>query len=426
MSIRTTTAVSVLLVLFITIPAAGDKLPLEFCQGIEFNMDVIINEIMEKDDLEQVKECMESHRDLFPRFMKYYQGDVPTLIVNPPLDNAAMTGLEIVQSDIPDYNSLRLAARSMGMFGDYYRLTGKPLKAARIYVTILKCGIDVEHGFGTIKSEISKMIAVAIQKLALRRLAYLFATRALEAGKERSIMKSVDKLLAQRVALVDIARIVKSSQAKYDVKQLAKEGVFGKLGWLEKVLYSSLGGRAGTHYHRMINEIFEDIEKAVQMDYPQGKTQLEQVQQKIMKIAGEANEPGFSIVVSPARQMAKVLISISVANWERIWNTAWQVPVTKDGLFIIHLLNEYHRKHGQYPEKLKMLSETSPAKIPRDVFTGKPFVYRRLGTTFVLYSRGADGADNKMDKNDDVIILGEHEDDVGSRINIESQESPSR
>ncbi len=430
---------AVILAIFIATPVAtadlavhlsgdkGDKLPFEFCQGTDMmsmRYEKIMHELVfregNKDDLPQIKECMKNHHELFPRFMKYYQEAIPTLIINPPLDNTTMTSLEIVKSDIPDYNSLRLAARSIGMFGEYYRLTSKPLKAARVYVTLLKCGIDSEHGFGTIKSEITKMVAVGVEELALRKLAYLFATRALDAGKERSILKNVEKLLTKRAPLVEVARTVRANQVKYDIKELAKHGEIGKLTWVEKVLYSSLGGRAGTHYHRMINELFEDIEKAVQMDYPQGKTLLEQVSEKIMKITREAQEPGFSIITSPAERMGKVLISISVANWEIIWNNDWQIPVLKDGLDIIHLLNEYHRKHGQYPDELKQLSEISSAKIPRDVFTGKPFVYRRSGTSFVLYSRGGDGAFIRKplylikamgDIDNDVIIVGKHSDE---------------
>jgi hypothetical protein len=46
----------------------------------------------------------------------------------------------------------------------------------------------------------------------------------------------------------------------------------------------------------------------------------------------------------------------------------------------------YRQAHGQYPDTLDDLAAITP--VPVDPFTGRPFVYRREGTGFKLYSLG--------------------------------------
>jgi hypothetical protein len=46
----------------------------------------------------------------------------------------------------------------------------------------------------------------------------------------------------------------------------------------------------------------------------------------------------------------------------------------------------YRKKHGRYPDKLEELAPTIMPEIPIDPFSGKPYVYRREGKGFVVYS----------------------------------------
>jgi hypothetical protein len=50
----------------------------------------------------------------------------------------------------------------------------------------------------------------------------------------------------------------------------------------------------------------------------------------------------------------------------------------------------YRQKTGRYPDRLDAL----PALPPPDLFTGKPFVYRRKGDGFLLYSVGTNFKDD--------------------------------
>lgn len=54
----------------------------------------------------------------------------------------------------------------------------------------------------------------------------------------------------------------------------------------------------------------------------------------------------------------------------------------------------YKSRNGSYPESLEALMPDILAEVPIDPFTGKPFVYRREGEGFIVYSLGSNEKDD--------------------------------
>jgi len=52
------------------------------------------------------------------------------------------------------------------------------------------------------------------------------------------------------------------------------------------------------------------------------------------------------------------------------------------------LLKAYRAEHGGYPQSLQQLGGLNGRPLPTDPFSGKPFVYRREGAGFLIYSWG--------------------------------------
>lgn len=66
-------------------------------------------------------------------------------------------------------------------------------------------------------------------------------------------------------------------------------------------------------------------------------------------------------------------------------------------------LRLYRDRTGSYPESLESLRDI--ADLPVDPFTGKPFLYRREGSGFVVWSVGSDGLDSGgVSAQDDVLF----------------------
>jgi hypothetical protein len=70
-------------------------------------------------------------------------------------------------------------------------------------------------------------------------------------------------------------------------------------------------------------------------------------------------------------------------------------------LHIAFALAAYQRDHKGYPKTLDGLAPKYLAKIPDDLFTGKPLVYRPSEKGYLLYSLGPDGKDDEGRGNSD-------------------------
>ena len=57
-------------------------------------------------------------------------------------------------------------------------------------------------------------------------------------------------------------------------------------------------------------------------------------------------------------------------------------------------LKAYKSKLGTYPDSLAEVKSKIGWKIPDDPFSGKPFVYKRRGDGFLIYSWGYDLKDD--------------------------------
>jgi len=58
------------------------------------------------------------------------------------------------------------------------------------------------------------------------------------------------------------------------------------------------------------------------------------------------------------------------------------------------LLKAYRAEHGGYPQSLQQLGGINDHPLPTDPFSGKPFVYRREGAGFLIYSWGSNLKDD--------------------------------
>jgi hypothetical protein len=84
------------------------------------------------------------------------------------------------------------------------------------------------------------------------------------------------------------------------------------------------------------------------------------------------------------------LVSLSPSAYKS-WLTK---PPTQLGNAQVALaLRAYKAQHGRYPADLAAL-EQDGWKLPRDIFTGKPYHYHPVGNGFLIYSLGEDGKDD--------------------------------
>jgi len=72
----------------------------------------------------------------------------------------------------------------------------------------------------------------------------------------------------------------------------------------------------------------------------------------------------------------------------------------------------FQNRHGIFPEKLSQLVPDILSEVPTDPFSGKPLIYRRTPSGFIVYSVGSNGKDDGGKETREITkILAEKDDD---------------
>ncbi len=115
----------------------------------------------------------------------------------------------------------------------------------------------------------------------------------------------------------------------------------------------------------------------------------------------------------------KLLLPALARYREQVAHTQARAGATRLGL----ALEAYKRDHGAYPIYLDVPAPDYIGEMPEDPFTGEPYVYRREGGGFVVYSVGSNGRDDDGRRSSD---RSQDYDDICWRSEEEGSDSASR
>lgn len=97
----------------------------------------------------------------------------------------------------------------------------------------------------------------------------------------------------------------------------------------------------------------------------------------------------------PALLQHRLLSCLLLPALGKVWPRGLQAQVRNDLARTACALERYYLAHGSYPESLPALSPQFAPKVPLDLMSGRPLVYRRANPhSFVLYSLGGNLADD--------------------------------
>jgi hypothetical protein len=116
-----------------------------------------------------------------------------------------------------------------------------------------------------------------------------------------------------------------------------------------------------------------------------------------------------------AKAVGDVLFGMTVQNYRAARQRGEGFEQTERNLRLAFALAAYRADHKSYPKALSDLVPKYLDKVPDDLFTGKPLVYRPAENGFLLYSLGPNGKDDDGRGPDDVP----KGDDIAVRIPIQ-------
>lgn len=146
---------------------------------------------------------------------------------------------------------------------------------------------------------------------------------------------------------------------------------------------------------RIANRWFDRIGKTLRIeDRTTRERQMAQldVELKALKKKPQESMPGG---VDLGEAIGNILIVCMLPAFNKVQSAADRCEQTRNNLSLAFALAAYRRDHGCYPKELSALSPKYLNKIPTDLFSDKPLIYRPNDNSYLLYSVGVNGRDER-------------------------------
>jgi hypothetical protein len=259
---------------------------------------------------------------------------------------------------------------------------------------------------------IEGLVGMAIDGLAAKAdLAYLEAVRA-DPKRIESCLRDLQKLplapeiiekidVGERFMLLDTILMVDRHGIKY-LEAVAPSKGWNSLGEadaqlvLKDIDWDPALRNVNQWYDRMVAASRRPDPSARQKEWRQIDHELRSLKANVLVDSGGFGESLLNIKDGKARGAAlgDLIIILAMPALYRVQNASDRIQQTQNNLHLAFALARYRCVHGNYPKSLDALAPKYLPRIPQDIFSGKPLIYRPSETGYLLYSVGPNGKDD--------------------------------
>ena len=191
--------------------------------------------------------------------------------------------------------------------------------------------------------------------------------------------------LGERIFILDTIQI---RQLITDLNRLNDRGLPTRGARIKAGPHPSLGGSLGRSIGIPLSEM--PISFAIIRSPLSRKTNREArlremaaFEQELATLKSQATAGGFiqNTLMGPQRRgetIGNILIELFLSPFGRVQNSRDQCNQERDNLHVAFALAAYQRERGRYPISLGELAPQFLDKIPGDLFSGKPLIYRQV------------------------------------------------
>jgi hypothetical protein len=261
-------------------------------------------------------------------------------------------------------------------------------------------------------------VGCSIEDSALRQMGSLMEPGILDAARVARLNSELDALPAPRDAVEDL-RCERLSFLQAHTRFLAKA-----CGWRNSLAPPGPGEVAPSGFDfdqvlRRANADFDRLEGALAEGSPRSGPRAyndaaNEIQRQGMAGAERHKQLGWwltvpfrssrSIRAERSETMADLLVGIVGQGTARYWAKRSIVESRLQLLRIALRLVLRRIERGAYPDDLDGIVPDGLRETLVDLFSGKPLIYRRGRTGFVLYSVGENGRDDGGDPGRDLVV----------------------
>lgn len=117
-------------------------------------------------------------------------------------------------------------------------------------------------------------------------------------------------------------------------------------------------------------------------------------------------------------KIGNILIGLMMPALNKVQDASDRCEQQQNNLYVAFALAAYQRDHGRYPKQLDDLAPKYLDKIPSDLFSGEPLVYRPSKNGYLLYSVGINGRDEDGRGPDDPLPEGDFSASIGDDLSV--------
>jgi len=281
------------------------------------------------------------------------------------------TIMTVLTPDLADYKNL---GRAITVRARFSAAEGNIDKALTDVVTCYRCGMHRQMGGPKILVE--QLVGIAVRALAVQTAFDILDRTKVNKDLLAALQRQMEGLStdesyipdfrSEKFSLLDIIQRIFTDDGKGDgqIDLPSAKRILGEAGLPE-----------GMRRRQMIEtteKVYRYLDGVVQKTPWQWKAEKMDLEQGIAQITGEN---GLVRLFSPATTRTVEVFT--------------RCRVDTDGLVTTLAVLRYKADKGQFPEKLDELISAGYFKALRsDPFSSRPFVYKRVGEDFVLYSFG--------------------------------------
>jgi hypothetical protein len=299
---------------------------------------------------------------------------------------------------------------------------GKVEGAWQDLVACHRLGRLVSHG-GTL---IEGLVGIAIDNIAFRAdLAFLERARPdaksicgylADLQKLPPLAPIADKVdLTERFAFLDVVMLVDRDGIKY-LEALSGGNATGGQEILGNAVLQGIDWDPAL---KNANKWYDRLALAMRVkDRARRQVRLNDLEKELKQTRAKLSDAnGLAKLVLGGSEgkgtvVGDVLITLMIPAVQKVQQAYDRVQQTQDNTLLAFALEAYRRDNGSYPKELAALAPAYVDKVPADLFSGNPLLYKPNDKGYLLYSVGVNGKDDGGRTYDD----GEGADDLVVRM----------